>query len=82
MEFVGLDNSFAGTLSGGGAFVLGGGSDNTIGSGTKITAATFEIHAGATVALGGNLSYTGIFDFWGRLAERRHRHRNQSTDDR
>ncbi len=59
IEFAGFDNSFAGTISGAGAFAIGGGI-NFIDKGTTITTTIFDILNG-TVTLGENLGYAGTF---------------------
>ena len=63
IEFEGASNSFAGAISGAGEFALGGGSQNLIAKGAKISTATFAISDhGTLVTLGGDLGYAGSFD--------------------
>jgi hypothetical protein len=63
IEFEGIDNSFAGAISGIGQFALGAGSTNLIASGATIATGTFGItDLGTVVTLGENLSYAHIFN--------------------
>lgn len=63
IEFAGIDNSFAGAISGAGQFALGHGSSDTLAAGAAITTKTFGIYDNATVVtLGENLSYGGTFN--------------------
>jgi hypothetical protein len=61
IEFLGFDNSFAGTISGKGAFEIGGGV-NVINHGTTIKTASFDITGDGAIILGENLSYDGTFN--------------------
>ena len=62
LQFDGPNNSFAGTISGPGAFTLGGGGVDTIASGAAITVGAFSLRDnGTTATLGGNLTYAGAF---------------------
>ena len=66
IEFLGVDNSFAGLVSGPGQLMLeagGDGSNDLIAAGTTITTPLFTIAGGLTlVTLGENLSYAGTFN--------------------
>ncbi len=63
IEFEGMNNSFAGAISGIGQFVLGFGSSDLVAAGATIGSATFGItDSGTLVALGENLSYAGAFN--------------------
>jgi hypothetical protein len=66
IDFAGVYNSFAGTISGAGQFMIGANSyvsSSVIGPDTTISASTFTIYSGGTeVTLGGKLSYAGAFN--------------------
>jgi hypothetical protein len=62
IEFRGADDTIGGTLAGAGQIAFGGGGDDMLSSGTKLSVAALGLYDnGTTLAIGANVAYSGSF---------------------